>query len=260
LADNKFYIYKNESSTESSIELNEVIIKTKSTQEKAMKALVSETALSMSSGINFAMQNSKEITNDNPEIESLIKLIRKKVPELGIVSIDFGEGITPMVIDVLSVPGGMEFGIIPVKVFKNNVMVCDVCLANRIEGIVNARDITKLIYFSGTVEYYPALILITKDAIPNYDYSKDKVPGVIIRNDLGISPNKEFYSPKYENGKQNSKPDYRATLYWNPNIKTDANGKATVSFYNSDIAKKFNISIEGTDGKGNVGSLQKVME
>jgi hypothetical protein len=71
---------------------------------------------------------------------------------------------------------------------------------------------------------------------------------------------REFYSPKYDIATINSNPDRRATLYWNPNIKTDKNGKATISFYNSDIAKRFRIAIEGTDGQGNVGSFWKVME
>jgi hypothetical protein len=71
---------------------------------------------------------------------------------------------------------------------------------------------------------------------------------------------REFYSPKYDKATTNSNPDRRATLYWNPNIKTDKNGKATISFYNSDIAKRFRIAIEGTDGQGNIGSFWKVVE
>jgi hypothetical protein len=71
---------------------------------------------------------------------------------------------------------------------------------------------------------------------------------------------REFYSPKYDKATTNSSPDRRATLYWNPNIKTDKNGKATISFYNSDIAKRFRIAIEGTDGQGNMGSFWKVVK
>jgi TonB-dependent Receptor Plug Domain len=76
----------------------------------------------------------------------------------------------------------------------------------------------------------------------------------------GYALEREFYNPKYDEAITNSNPDRRATLYWNPNIKTDKNGNATVSFYNSDIAKRFRIAIEGTDGQGNVGSFWKVVE
>ncbi len=76
----------------------------------------------------------------------------------------------------------------------------------------------------------------------------------------GYTLSREFYSPKYDITTTNTNPDRRATLYWNPNVQTDRNGKATISFYNSDIAKRFRIAIEGTDGQGNVVSFWKVVE
>ena len=46
-------------------------------------------------------------------------------------------------------------------------------------------------------------------------------------------------------------PDHRRTIYWNPNVKTDKNGKAKVEFYNNSSCKQVVISAEGitTDGK-----------
>jgi uncharacterized protein YfaS (alpha-2-macroglobulin family) len=45
--------------------------------------------------------------------------------------------------------------------------------------------------------------------------------------------------------------DYRKTLYWNPNVTTDKDGKATIEFYNNSVASELNISAEGItkDGK-----------
>ena len=40
-------------------------------------------------------------------------------------------------------------------------------------------------------------------------------------------------------------PDFRSTIYWNPSVKTDANGKASIEFYSSDDVGKFNIRMEG---------------
>jgi hypothetical protein len=71
---------------------------------------------------------------------------------------------------------------------------------------------------------------------------------------LGYALEREFYSPQYNETNLQTRPDYRATLYWSAHVVTDKNGKATVTFYNSDIAKKLNIVVEGTDGLGNVGS------
>jgi hypothetical protein len=76
----------------------------------------------------------------------------------------------------------------------------------------------------------------------------------------GFTTAKEFFEPKYALKQDKSTPDYRSTIYWNPNIKTDANGKASISFYNSDIAKKFQVVIEGIDEKGTFGSFNGVLD
>jgi hypothetical protein len=72
---------------------------------------------------------------------------------------------------------------------------------------------------------------------------------------------REFFNPIYKNSSPaENLPDRRATLYWNPEIKTDESGKAFVRFYNSDIAKKLQIHVESTDGKGNLGSRRVVLD
>jgi hypothetical protein len=40
-------------------------------------------------------------------------------------------------------------------------------------------------------------------------------------------------------------PDFRSTIYWNPSVKTDADGKATVEFYGSDDIGKVTIFLDG---------------
>lgn len=57
----------------------------------------------------------------------------------------------------------------------------------------------------------------------------------------------------------NAKPDdelmkdYRNALYWNPYVKTDEDGIATIEFYCSDIYSQFEIVIEGMDNTGLLG-------
>lgn len=46
--------------------------------------------------------------------------------------------------------------------------------------------------------------------------------------------------------------DFRRTIYWEPNIKTDDKGNAKVKFYNNSSARKLYISAEGMDSKGNM--------
>ncbi|OCX53495.1 hypothetical protein BEL04_04120 [Mucilaginibacter sp. PPCGB 2223] len=57
-----------------------------------------------------------------------------------------------------------------------------------------------------------------------------------------------FYSPNYEY--PSNKADQRTTIYWEPMITTDANGKASVSYYNADPKSKIRVVVEGLTEKG----------
>ncbi len=56
-----------------------------------------------------------------------------------------------------------------------------------------------------------------------------------------------FISPAYAHSKKfgRIRKDYRTTIYWNPDIKTDRNGVAIVSFYNADLRSIVQIIAEG---------------
>lgn len=72
---------------------------------------------------------------------------------------------------------------------------------------------------------------------------------------MGHTSEREFYSPKYDvELDKHSTPDYRATLYWNPSFSTDIDGNATIEFFNSDMAKEIQVSIEGLSPYGIPGS------
>lgn len=71
----------------------------------------------------------------------------------------------------------------------------------------------------------------------------------------GYSTPVEFYSPDYSVLPKDS--DYRRTLYWNPNIKTDGEGKATVEFYNNGSCRNIDISAETLTKDGSIGSMAK---
>ena len=58
---------------------------------------------------------------------------------------------------------------------------------------------------------------------------------------------REFYVPKYESKERR---DLRSTLFWEPSIMTDKNGKASISFPNSDLARSFNVVVEGITAEG----------
>ncbi len=74
---------------------------------------------------------------------------------------------------------------------------------------------------------------------------------------LGYAYTKEFFQPNYEKALLPDEKDYRRTLYWNPDVKTDANGKATISFFNNGSCKAMNVSAETVTERGVIGVMCK---
>ena len=66
----------------------------------------------------------------------------------------------------------------------------------------------------------------------------------------GYSRPYSFYSPEYPQGPVFGDVDYRRTLYWNPNVITDENGKAQVEFYNNSITRRFDVEAAGITSAG----------
>lgn len=77
---------------------------------------------------------------------------------------------------------------------------------------------------------------------------------------LGYKQPVEFYSPQYTDSSAKTCPDHRTTLYWNPRVKTNEDGKATVRFYASDISKRYLVTLEGVSDDGIVIHHQQVIE
>lgn len=97
------------------------------------------------------------------------------------------------------------------------------------------------------------LLINTKRGEPNYSI-QTYAPGIVTYNPKGFSRSKEFYAPKYDDPKTNKAvADLRTTIYWNPNLITDAAGKANFSFFNADSKGTYRVVIEGIDDAGNLG-------
>jgi len=55
-------------------------------------------------------------------------------------------------------------------------------------------------------------------------------------------------------------PDYRNTLYWNPIVKTDNNGKSRIRFWSSDNKSDYLLTIQGLDSNGKPFSFSKILK
>ncbi len=62
----------------------------------------------------------------------------------------------------------------------------------------------------------------------------------------------EFYHPNYSKKPLPSTKDYRRTLYWNPDLQLDKNGRASVKFYNNSRMTFPIVSAEGLTDQGEV--------
>ena len=66
----------------------------------------------------------------------------------------------------------------------------------------------------------------------------------------GFSAPEEFYQPDYSNKPLPETKDYRRTLYWNPDLKLDDNGRAEFSFYGNGKQTHLSVKAEGLSNDG----------
>ncbi|MBC7914016.1 MAG: hypothetical protein H7Y07_07830 [Pyrinomonadaceae bacterium] len=75
---------------------------------------------------------------------------------------------------------------------------------------------------------------------------KDKIIATI----NGYYLSRIFYAPAYNN--PSAKADSMPTVFWQPNVTTNENGEAKISYYNADPKSKISVAVEGITDKGTV--------
>ncbi|WP_114941047.1 TonB-dependent receptor [Mucilaginibacter endophyticus] len=99
-----------------------------------------------------------------------------------------------------------------------------------------------------------ALAITTKQGGDNYVTGASSSLGVITYPFRGFYKARTFYSPKYTAANVNTNtPDYRTTIFWEPNIVTNETGEASFSYFNADTRGIYRVTIEGIDANGNLG-------
>lgn len=96
------------------------------------------------------------------------------------------------------------------------------------------------------------IVITTKRGGGSSDSSYNRyAPGIITYYPKGYYQIRQFYSPRYD-VKPDPKPDLRTTVFWNPHLVTNKDGKANLNYYNTDQAGNYRIVIEGIDLSGNI--------
>ncbi len=79
-------------------------------------------------------------------------------------------------------------------------------------------------------------------------------PEVMTLDYEGLQQQREFYSPRYDQGKDLKRvPDQRSLLYWNPTVVTDKMGNVHLEFFASDKSGVFRVELQGVASDGSAG-------
>ena len=102
---------------------------------------------------------------------------------------------------------------------------------------------------SSSYNYY----LVDLEVKENYFLSTRKELmeiGKRITTFAGYSSPYQFFSPEYPDGPIVGDVDYRRTIFWEPNVVTDSQGRASVEFYNNSMTSHFSVSSAGLTASG----------
>ena len=79
----------------------------------------------------------------------------------------------------------------------------------------------------------------------------------VVQPDVAYYQVREFPQVKYKSTRVDARNDFRSTVFWDGHLQTDENGKAQVTFHNSDAVTSFNIAAEGMSAEGLIGRADK---
>ena len=116
-----------------------------------------------------------------------------------------------------------------------------------IEILTSASNLTRYGIWGGN-----GVVLITSKSGGYFLDKATVIQNPISYNTAGYSTSRQFYSPRYDTN-PDTKPDLRTTIYWDPSIVSNEEGKFKLSYYNADAPGLYRVVIEGIDLMGNIG-------
>lgn len=73
-------------------------------------------------------------------------------------------------------------------------------------------------------------------------------------------PQKAFQIPDYSSSHAHHMPDFRNTLYWNPQVQTGKEGNAQIEFVTSDAIGAYEIVVTGVSPSGLLGESRQIIQ
>ncbi|MBX9785033.1 MAG: hypothetical protein K2X48_17230 [Chitinophagaceae bacterium] len=160
---------------------------------------------------------------------------------------------------VSSASGGSAAGSpVPVAFFLNEIPIdaVEVSSINPFDVVLvkaNRNPNTIIGSFANAAGAEGSIMIYTKKfAISKFKFEPNTL--------TGYSLSSKFFSPDYSKKQQQEMEDRRTTLLWQPVVKFDQNGKATIQFYNNSYTQKFKVIIQGFDNNGTPYYSEKIIE
>ncbi|MEQ6121182.1 hypothetical protein [Reichenbachiella sp. MALMAid0571] len=114
---------------------------------------------------------------------------------------------------------------------------------------VEKIDVVNDLYYVGNSTYSGIINFTTYKG----DFAEQELPDYLVKKAYhGLQQSREFYAPDYQNTTSTSNriPDYRNTLYWNPNITITNKENLKIEFFTSDDLGEYTIEINGVTNSG----------
>lgn len=210
--------------------LQEVVVKAKKQIEREDRVLYTHAS------------NTIKITPDMQVSGNVLDLLRGRVPGVMVSGSSMEPTVTIRGISSLTGSSEPTFLLDGMAVDKSMIISVPVFDVDRIDVLKGADA---AIY--GSRGGNGVISVLTKRGIPSQGGPTQGIEVVEIN---GYAVAKEFYSAnnteaKMEDFQMDNRPDYRSTIFWAPIVRTGANGKATLSYLNSNAETTVDIRVEG---------------
>lgn len=103
---------------------------------------------------------------------------------------------------------------------------------------------TRINVLYGTQGYFGVIAVYLKSGINEAEKTPIESKSFSV---AGFDRPRAFKAPRYPN--DSSMADYRATIYWNPEVVLDETGSAVVTFYSADLETQYKVVVEGITAK-----------
>ncbi len=153
------------------------------------------------------------------------------------------------------VPGRLQGSQIVMAIYVDGMPVrSDYLSTINVDNVYGVEVLRSAAYTTiyGTEASGGALLITTKRGGDDFT-SVEAVPGLITYRFKGFYVAKTFYSPKYSTPQTTDIADTRNAVYWNPDITTNQDGKASFEYFNAGTKGTYRVVVEGIDSNGDMG-------